>query len=230
MSVSAPVPKWEAELWAYICNGDGTSCPLYYGCRRRKQNAWCFDEHITDILKILDGGQISVDSLNSIKAEGVEIGKPFKLVEMLAGEYLNKGNIHEPPVPEQLVSIFDTECPVEIRTIPLNASHGAIWHLNNKWIIQIASKDTPSMKRHTLFHEAFHILAHRQCTPVFNKREVNGGHFNEGLADYFAMCILMPRKWVRKKWADVEDLDRMAQIFNVPPMEMWIRLRQLDLM
>jgi Zn-dependent peptidase ImmA (M78 family) len=85
------------------------------------------------------------------------------------------------------------------------------------------------MKRFTIFHEAFHILAHCRTTPVFRKRGAIGGSFNELLADYFAVCILMPRQWVGEKWAEVQDFNRMAKIFDVPKPAMCIRLRQLGL-
>jgi len=39
----------------------------------------------------------------------------------------------------------------------------------------------------------------------------------------------MPREWVKEKWAEVKDLDRMAEIFDVPKVAMALRLRQLDL-
>lgn len=55
------------------------------------------------------------------------------------------------------------------------------------------------------------------------------GSFNELLADYFAICILMPRQWVREKWAEVKHLNRMVEIFDVPKPAMYIRLKQLGL-
>ncbi|GAG36112.1 unnamed protein product [marine sediment metagenome] len=55
------------------------------------------------------------------------------------------------------------------------------------------------------------------------------GSFNELLADYFAVCILMPREWVKEKWAEVKDLDKMAEIFDVPKSAMCIRLKRLGL-
>ena len=85
------------------------------------------------------------------------------------------------------------------------------------------------MRRFVLFHEAFHVLAHCQGIPVFRKRGVEQGHFNEGLSDYFAACILIPREWVREKWLEVKDLDSMAKTFDVPKPVMVIRLKQLGL-
>jgi Zn-dependent peptidase ImmA (M78 family) len=60
---------------------------------------------------------------------------------------------------------------------------------------------------------------------VFKKRGSKVGSFNELLANYFAACILMPRKWVKERWVETKDLDRMAEIFDVEKSLMWIRLR-----
>jgi hypothetical protein len=43
------------------------------------------------------------------------------------------------------------------------------------------------------------------------------------------MCILIPRQWIKEKWAEVKDLDRMAEIFDAPKSAVCIRLRQLGL-
>ena len=152
-----------------------------------------------------------------------------QLVERLAQRYLRKHRLHCPPVPNELISLLDTEHAVEIRTIPLKSYHGAIWRIGDRWVIQLKSGDTPAMKRYTLFHEAFHILAHCRGVPVFRQRGVEVGSFNEGLATYFATCILMPREWVKEKWAEVNDLHQMAEIFDVPKSAMCIRLRRLGL-
>jgi Zn-dependent peptidase ImmA (M78 family) len=94
---------------------------------------------------------------------------------------------------------------------------------------RISGQDAEAVRRFSLFHEAFHVLAHRKATPVFRNREATAGSFNELLADYFASCILMPKKWVREKWAEVKDLDRMAEIFVVPKSTSCIRLKRLGL-
>jgi len=49
------------------------------------------------------------------------------------------------------------------------------------------------------------------------------------LADYFAGCVLMPKEWVKGKWVEVKDLDRMAKLFDVPQSAMWIRLKTMGL-
>ena len=64
---------------------------------------------------------------------------------------------------------------------------------------------------------------------MFRKRGTKEGSFNELLADYFATCILMPKEWVTEKWVEVEDLDRMAEIFDAPKSAMCVRLKRLGL-
>ncbi len=179
--------------------------------------------------QLLEDGKFNVVKHDFVGAEPQKLGKPFQLVERLAYKYLKKGKVHGPPTPTVLVALLDPKRTVEIRKIPLKAHHGAIWGLKNRWIIQLRSRDPPAMRRHTLFHEAFHILAHRSGSPVFRKMGIDAGYFNEWLADYFAICILMPREWVKEKWAEVKDVDRMTESFNVPKVAMLIRLRQLGL-
>ncbi len=216
-------------MWSFLHKGDGEHCPLYYHCRIRRECSWCVSKHITEINQALEDRQLNIAKYDFVKAESKRFGKPFRLVEMLARKYLRKGKAHGPPVPVELILLFDTKRNVEIHSIALKAYHGAIWCLGNKWVIQLRSGDTPTMKRFILFHEAFHILAHSHGIPVFKKRGVDRGHFNEALADYFATCILMPREWVREKWVEVKDLDSMVKTFDIPKVVMWIRLRQLNL-
>ena len=153
----------------------------------------------------------------------------FKVVEMLAQKCLKRGGVSYPPVPTELLSLTDEQWTIETRLLPLKAYHGAIWRLREGWIVQLKDSDTSASKRFTLFHEIFHILAHCRTVPVFRKRGSAQGSFNELLADYFAICILMPRKWVKEKWAEVDDLDRMSEIFDVPKSAMCIRLREMGL-
>ena len=223
------VSKWESDLWSYISKGDGEHCPLYDRCRIRKECSWCVSEHSTEIGQLLEKRQFDIAKSDFVKVEPKRLGKPFRLTEMLAQRCLKEGKVYGPPVPVELASLFDIERAVEIHPISLKTYHGAIWRLRDRWVIQLRNGDTPVMKRFILFHETFHILAHCQGVPVFKKRGVEQGRFNEVLADYFAACILMPREWVRKKWVEVKDLDSMTKTFDVPKVVMWIRLRQLGL-
>jgi len=181
--------------------------------------------------QLLDETQFNCHSFDFVKSEsrGGGIGRLFQLVEMLARKYLKMGKVHRPPVPAGLVRLFDRQHTIEVRQLPLKVYHGAIWNQKDGWVIQLKESDSSATKRLTLFHEAFHILAHCRTTPVFSKRGSMVGSFNELLADEFASCLLMPREWVVENWAKVDDLDSIAEIFDVPKPAMCLRLRQLGL-
>jgi hypothetical protein len=223
------IPKWEIELWSYVSSGDGTCCPLYNRCQIRGRGGWCPDENKETINCLLDEREFNFHSCGSIGNEAGGICRLVQLVERMAQKYLKMGKVCSPPVPIGIVSLADKQRCIEIHTLPLKAYHGAIWRLNEGWVVQLRDGDTSAGKRFALFHETFHILAHCRGTPVFKKRGLEQGSFNEFLADCFASCILMPREWVKEKWTEIEDLDRMAEIFAVSKSAMCIRLKWLGL-
>jgi len=226
MAVTAP--KWESKLWSYLDNSNGARCPVYARCRIRRQGGWCLDDHKRYVDRLVDSDYLNVTDYKFIRY--VKFGIVFKLAEMLAYKYLRMGGVHCPPVPNEVVTLADREHPVEVHQLPLKACHGAIWRINGRWVIILKEDDTAAAKRLTLFHEAFHIIAHCKANPVFRHRNSPGGAFNELLANHFAMFLLMPAGWVGAKWAECRELQRMADIFQVPESLMCIRLLSLGLL
>jgi hypothetical protein len=229
------VPKWESELWHYLSRGDGEVCPLYNQCRLKRQCAYCLSgnkEYIKVLNTFIDEDEITWSSHELRRFDlmlFVREGRIFRLIRKLAHMYLDKAKVQCPPVPADLIPLADDNRPIEVHLLPLKVHHGAIWRLRNRWVIQLKNDDSPARQRFTLFHEIFHILAHCRATPVFKKTGVDGGSFNEILADHFAGTILTPAEWVEEKWAEVQDLDQMTQIFEVPKTVMWVKLRVLGL-
>jgi len=235
------IPKWESELWSYMSSGDGVNCPVYDDCKIRQHGGWCFSDskelfsglYGTHAISGSSGDDSELDSFHGLFEHNFprkwKPGRIFQLVETLAKKYIKKAELSQPPVLTELVEHFNISPGIEIRSLPLKAYHGAVWQLEDGWIIHLNSEDKPDRQRVTLFHEIFHILAHCRATPVFRKRGVKGGLFNEFLADYFAGCVLMPKEWVKEKWAEVNDLKRMAGIFQVTEVSVCIRLKAMGL-
>lgn len=226
------VPRWESELWSYISKGNGQHCPIYNRCQIRLKSGLCADDNREILEKIFSEDSFRAEeysSLGDMSHNGVSgVGKR---VEMLAQKYLEKGNFHRTPVPVELALLSDEQHVVDVREVPLKNHSGALWRLNDEWIIYINSNDSFARQRFTLFHEAFHILAHIATpNPVFSKKGLERGSFNELLADFFASYILMPAELVKERWAEVKDLDRMAGLFIVPKSAMWLRLKLLGLL
>ncbi len=228
-SVGRRSPKWESELWSHLSSGDGMHCPLSSECSARRDGRWCPDENSEKLRELIDAdGEFgpAEHELPWLRDEVI-----FPAIERLAEKQLRSGNVDRLPVPIEVVSLADERRAVEVRVVGLKTCRAAIWHLRNTWVIQLAEDCTPTRGRFTLFHEAFHILAHCRCkgTPVFMKMSGKQGSFNELLADYYAICVLMPKEWVEQQWVKAKDLDRMAEIFSVPKSTMWFRLRELSL-
>ncbi len=219
--------KWEVELWSYISSSDGAQCPLYGYCHAERKGGWCPSDCMEQVGRLVDARYSKLRDCNSIGR--LTSCRIFELVEMLTQKYIKRKKVYYPPVPTEIVSLADEQSPIEVRLVPLTAYHGAIWHLRDGWVIHLNEKDALATRRFTLFHEVFHILAHRKATPIFRKGELKAGHFNELLAEQFATCILMPAEMVRGKWAESNSLSKMAETFDVPKSVACVRLRLLHL-
>lgn len=220
-------PQWECELWAHLSEWDGASCPVYDQCAIRLRGGWCISDHRQQLRQILDRTQF--DPTNYNFADCVTPGSVPRLIERAVQKYLRMAGVVSPPVPTELVTTFGNKETIEIREVPLKVCSGATWHTEDGWVIHVNARETPAEKRYTLFHEVFHILRHRAASHQPWQRKRKKGIFCEFLADYFSSCVLMPRQWATEKWAGVKDLGSMAEIFDVPVREMWIRLRTLNL-
>ena len=221
---------WENELWHYLETGNGETCPLYDVCDMRKDGHWCIIDHrefIGDLSYLINSHEIDPSRGEILRT--IKPGRIFNLVEMLANRYLELSGIDSPPVPESLIEDIGQPNNVEVRLLPLTYYHGALWYMDDAWVIQLNSNDEHSVRRLTLFHEAFHVLAHSNSTPIFRKISSNKGAFNELLAEYFTYNILMPEPWVRNKWEQVKDPDIMAKMFEVPKSAMITILSSLQL-
>lgn len=148
-------------------------------------------------------------------------------VEILAGEYLKQGGVNKPPVPLDIIRLFDSHRLIEVRYLPLKQYFGCTWFVDGEWVVHINS-NAPSKARHfTAFHEGFHIIWGSSGLAFRRGGEAHQA-VGERLADYFAASILMPRDFVYRFWPEVEDIAKMADIFAVPEpvMKDWlIRLR-----
>lgn len=205
----------EMSLWAKMGHGDGLHCPHEVDCTT-KEGSWCrhLEKHMEGACYCLKkGGSCQI----------------ARAVEVLAAIYLRRGDVRRVPVPSELVALADPQRRIELQPVPLKAHHGGLWLTGDEWLIQYNIRESLGANRYTIFHEAYHILCHR-TDPAF--RRIGQGHrpFDEVVADYFAACILMPKKWVREQWPRVHSIPKMALIFRVSESAMRMRLTQLGLL
>lgn len=153
--------------------------------------------------------------------------KPCELlqhVEGQANDFLTVAGINEPPVPLELIQTFDPLRRVEIRCLPLRAHHGAVWLLDDEWVLHLNANQPLPMKRYVAFHEGYHIVCH--VSAMYETETADGCRpFTEATADYFAASVLMPRKWVKSYWPRVHSVAKMAELFQAPEsaVRSWVR-------
>lgn len=116
------------------------------------------------------------------------------------------------------------------RTLP--TSGVSYWDRDNtEWVIATNSGESEARQRFSLVHEYKHIIDHMAIERLYR-----GTHFvsaerqAEQAADYFAGCVLMPKRLMLRAWGNgIQRLDRLAWHFEVSTMAISVRLAQLGL-
>jgi len=223
------IPKWESRLWTLVSDNDGVHCPMRDRCRTWKRGGLCC-ENLYQFRHLFVSDVVDHALFDTVRPEGPTAGSLCRMLERLADRNLNESSVQQPPVPDKLIKYLRTDRPVYVTSVPLFSSYSAVWRLESRWMVFLNNRDTPEINRFGLFHEAFHILAHSQSTSLLRKGSSSmRGSFIEGLADYFAMAVLMPREWVHEKWLEIRDTTGIAELFKVPKSTAFLRLRQLGL-
>ena len=222
------LPEFERALSVILTEAEGCYCPHRDACVY-VADPWC--RHL-----VSEGGNVRIRQYGDLNiARCVYRERPgccwvLDSVEKLARDYLKRGQIDVPPVPSQAIAIFDQRREIELRLVPLKAHHGACWLIGAEWVIQLNAAESRCMRRHTIFHEAFHIAC-RNASPAFKRFDLTDRKpFREILADHFAFCFLMPKEWGEERWPTVQDVRGIAHTFGVSISVMGRRLRQLGLM
>lgn len=112
-------------------------------------------------------------------------------LESVADRILDLGGISRPPVPENLVSVFDPSSSVIIAARKLGVVRALLRPDPQGWTIIVNASLSRYARRFSIFHEGFHILQRTGAVPNGHSEE-----YSEWLADAFAARILMPRRWL----------------------------------
>jgi predicted transcriptional regulator len=150
------------------------------------------------------------------------------VAERQASRFLEIFDITEPSVDVGLIC----ELPrVRVRVEPTLVDSGLThWH-KGMWVIGVNRNDSQTRRRFTLAHEFKHILDHPVVDVIYgDERGQSDAKRAELMCDYFAACLLMPRLWVKRLWAQgMQEAAVLAATFNVSPAAMNVRLQELGL-
>lgn len=129
-----------------------------------------------------------------VPIRALSVTESLELAERQAERLLALAGISAPPVSESII----TDVPrVEVQRMTPSPVSGAAQWSRGRWLILLKGSEPEARQRFTLAHEFKHVLDHpfidalypSVCTHTREQRA-------EQVCDYFAACLLMPRRWI----------------------------------
>ncbi|MEN4478133.1 ImmA/IrrE family metallo-endopeptidase [Mycolicibacterium cosmeticum] len=175
----------------------------------------------------------SISVLGSLRALTPHRRAPFaellRVAERQANLLLTLRGIDLPPTPAEIIS----ELPKIIVEYTGSLVYGAsFWDASRQsWIIQLPRSEPPEHNRFTLAHEFKHIVDHGRQTQLYRgTARTNPSTQAEQAADYFAGCLLVPRRQLKALWKNgITTTGELAEIFRVSEYTIGSRLQQTGL-
>jgi hypothetical protein len=129
-----------------------------------------------------------------------------------------------PPFPEQVIA----EVPrVTIERESPWPTSGAVTWAGGRWRIVVNGAEPVVRQRFSLAHEFKHVLDERFIHVLYNSvPEIDRGEWVEQVCDFFAGCLLVPRTWLKRAWAETQHRPTLARRFHVSLAALNTRLAQ----
>jgi Zn-dependent peptidase ImmA (M78 family) len=151
-----------------------------------------------------------------------------QVAEWQATALLELAGLTRPPTPASVIA----ELPrVLLRTdVDLPVSGCTSWQAG-RWLIVLNAAEPLARQRFSLAHEFKHVIDHRYRDELYIDRPELSAYVQAELAaDYFAACLLMPKRWVYRAWGQgVQRVSELARLFAVSAPAMARRLDHLGL-
>jgi Zn-dependent peptidase ImmA (M78 family) len=159
----------------------------------------------------------------------VSFAQAKKVAEIQANRFLALSDVEFGPVPGKIVSNLP-RIRIVFEKLPASVSGTSHWS-GTHWIIVLNKGEPPVRQRFTLMHEFKHIIDHGRAELLYT----GNGRYTpaeqaERAADYFAGCVLMPKRLLKAAWSKgVQTSARLARDFDVSTVAMEVRLSQTRL-
>jgi Zn-dependent peptidase ImmA (M78 family) len=152
----------------------------------------------------------------------------LRVAELQSNRLLEHFKIQTYAVPEEVVS----ELPRirVVREFDLAMSGSAHWD-GRFWLIAVSADEHPLRQRFSLMHEFKHVIDHTTKDRLYSDRPFQTASVQaERVADYFAACLLMPKRVIKRLWFEgPQRIDRLVESLQVSPAAVRYRLDQLGL-
>jgi Zn-dependent peptidase ImmA (M78 family) len=147
----------------------------------------------------------------------------LRVAEVQASRLLRLSGLTAPPAGEEIIAQLPG---IEIERVTTAKAQAAAEWSHGRWLILLNAAETRGRQRFSLAHELKHILDHPFASILYTGRS----ELAEQVCDYFAACLLMPRRWLRMAWAaGMRDVPGLARRFGVTPQAVKVRLLQVGL-
>jgi Zn-dependent peptidase ImmA (M78 family) len=160
----------------------------------------------------------------------LRFSEALRIAELQANKLLEQSGITAGPVPSEIVTSLP-RITVEYE-IDMPCSGASDWDSHRKtWVIMLNALEPDTRHRFSLLHEYKHIIDHGSPGLVdLGSFRYFGREPVEYIADYFAGCVLMPKRLVKRAWGEgLQQLSDLADHFDVSEPAMTVRLAQLGL-
>ncbi|HET6910674.1 MAG TPA: ImmA/IrrE family metallo-endopeptidase [Mycobacteriales bacterium] len=174
-----------------------------------------------------DGRSVLASLRSLVPDRPLLFAEALQIAELQAGRLRDLIGLADDAMPEQAIAELSRIRLVRRR---LPTSGMSYWD-GQSWVIAINDGEPEARQRFTIFHEYKHIVDHGRTSLLYRD---GYGHSAaeraEQAADYFAGCVLMPKRLMKRAWGErIQTLPRLAALFEVSPRAVEVRLAQIGL-
>ncbi len=152
----------------------------------------------------------------------------LRIAELQANRLLEHFQMPSGAVPSEIVSQLPRIRVVREPGLPISGA--AHWD-GRHWVITLNADEHRLRQRFSLMHEFKHVIDHTTKEFLYHDRRwQTADEQAERVADYFAACLLMPKRAVKSLWYQPQQtIERLADKLRVSPTALRYRLDQLGL-
>lgn len=152
----------------------------------------------------------------------------LRIAELQANRLLEHFEVQANAVPDELIAELPRIRIERERGLPVSGA--AHWN-GRYWVITLNADEHGLRQRFSLAHEFKHVLDHTTRDYLYADRPYMSAHEQaERVADYFAACLLMPKRVVTRLWYQGhQNTAMLARLLQVSEPALRYRLDQLGL-
>lgn len=181
-----------------------------------------------------EGGTSVLASLRRLTPNRpLDLDEALRIAERQATRLLELRGALEVPVPTTVVTELPRITVEHDPELPANAASGcSTWDYQRRsWVISLNPTEPRTRRRFTVLHEYKHILDHGSYGIRAPGRQMWFQRpAEEVVADYFAGCVLMPKRLLTAAFYDgIQQPRDLAELFDVSEPAIRVRLNQVGL-